>query len=143
MSFRWQFLGALPRFLSVPAPSLEQQLSRVAYIERNIGLPVKAAAIVLLAYYLFFSHWFGDFGSSGDYVPADMPAQEVALEVIRRYFLIYVVASVAFASMLLGMRQLPAAWIPRIVFVSAWFDALFLAAVTVVTGGADSALYWV
>ena len=45
----------------------------------------------------------------------DVPAQEVALEVIRRYFLIYVVASVGFGSMLLGMRQLPLGWMPRLV----------------------------
>jgi signal transduction histidine kinase len=143
MSFAWQSLKTLPRLLAVPTPDLDQQISRICYMERNIGLPVKGAAIVLLVYFLFFSNWFGDFGSTGDFIPPDIPAQEVALEVIRRYFLIYVVASVGFASMLLGMRQLPPQWIPRIVFASAWFDALFLAALTVVTGGADSALYWV
>jgi signal transduction histidine kinase len=143
MSFSWQSIRGIPRLLAVPAPDLDQQISRICYMERNIGLPVKAAAIILLVYYLFFSNWFGDFGTTGDFVPLDVPAQEVAVEVIRRYFLIYVVASVGFASMLLGMRQLPPEWIPRIVFVNAWFDALFLAALTVVTGGADSALYWV
>jgi signal transduction histidine kinase len=143
MSFAWQNIKTLPRLLAVPTPDLDQQIARICYMERNIGLPVKAAGLLLLVYYLFFSNWFGDFGSSGDFVPPDIPAQEVALEVIRRYFLIYVVASVGFASMLLSMRQLPANWIPRIVFASAWFDALFLAALTVVTGGADSALYWV
>jgi signal transduction histidine kinase len=143
MSFAWHNLRALPRLLTVPTPDLDQQIARICYMERNIGLPVKAAALVLLVYYLFFSHWFGDFGGSGDFVSPDVPAQEVALEVIRRYFLIYVVVSVGFASMLLGYRQIPAQWIPRLVFVNAWFDALFLAALTVVTGGADSALYWV
>jgi signal transduction histidine kinase len=143
MSFPWQTLKALPRILSAPAPDLEQQVARVRYMERNVGLPVRAAGVLLLAYYLFFSNWFGDFGGSGDVLPADIPAQEVALEVIRRYFLIYVVASVGFACMLLSMRQLPQSWVPRIVFASAWFDALFLSALIVVTGGADSPLYWV
>jgi signal transduction histidine kinase len=143
MSFAWQTIRSLPRLLTVPAPSLEQQVSRICYMERNIGLPVKAAAIGLVIYYLFFSNWFGDFGSSNETVPLDVPAQEVAIEVIRRYFLIYVVVSVGFASMLIRMRQLPQAWIPRLVFANAWFDALFLCALTVVTGGADSPLYWV
>ncbi|MHC1769612.1 MAG: nitrogen regulation protein NR(II) [Verrucomicrobiia bacterium] len=143
MAFVWQTLKAVPRLLTVPAPNIEQQISRIRYMERNIGLPVRAAAIGLLAYYLFFSNWFGDFGITGEVIPADVPAQEVALEVIRRYFLIYVVVSVGFATMLLSMRQLPATWIPRLVYVSAWFDALFLSALTVVTGGADSPLYWV
>lgn len=143
MSFPWQRLKSLLRLMGVPAPDLAQQISRIAYMERNIGLPVRAAGIGLLIYYLFFSNWFGDFSGSSEIVPADIPAQEVALEVIRRYFLIYVVASVGFASMLLGMRQLPATWIPRIVFASAWFDTLFLSALVLVTGGADSPLYWV
>ena len=129
--------------LSVPAPDLEQQIVRICYIERNVGLPVKAAGIALLTYYLFFSNWFGDFGGSGDFVPADVPPHEVALEVIRRFFLIYVVVSVGFASMLLGLRQLPAHWVPQIVFVSSWFDACFLCALTIATGGAESPLYWV
>ncbi len=143
MSFAWHTIKSLPRLLSAPAPDLDQQISRIAYMERNIGLPVRAAGIALVVYYLFFSNWFGDFSGSSEIVSAEVPAQEVALEVIRRYFLIYVVASVGFASMLLGMRQLPANWIPRIVFASAWFDALFLSALAVVTGGADSPLYWV
>ena len=143
MSFPWHTLRMLPRILGAPAPDLEQQVARVRYMERNVGLPVRAAGIVLLAYYLFFSNWFGDAGGAGEIVPVDVPAQEVALEVIRRYFLIYVVASVGFACMLLSMRQLPQAWVPRIVFATAWFDALFLSALTVVTGGADSPLYWV
>jgi len=143
MSSAWQKLKALPRLVAVPTPDLEQQIARITYMERNIGLPVKAAAIGLLTYYLFFSKWFGELGSIGDAVSPGIPAEEVVMEVIRRYFLIYVFASVGLAIMLLGMRQLPPTWIPRIAFAGAWFDALFLAALAVVTGGADSPLYWV
>jgi signal transduction histidine kinase len=140
MNFR-QKLRNLPALLG-PTPDLDQQLARISSMERNIGLPVKLAGIALLTYYLFFSNWFGDLGGALD-VPADVPPHEVALEVIRRYFLIYVAVSVGLASMLLSMRQLPAPWIPHIAFASAWFDALFLCALTVATGGADSPLYWV
>jgi signal transduction histidine kinase len=143
MNLRWHKLKGLPRLLSVAAPDLEQQISRIAYMERNIGLPVKAAGITLLIYYLFFSNWFGDSASTSDILPGDVPPHEVALEVIRRYFLIYVVVSVGFASMFLGMRQLPPTWIPQIAFANAWFDAFFLCALTVATGGADSPLYWI
>src|SRR5689334_18874150 len=101
MSFSFPTLKGIRRIWALPAPSLEQQISRISLMERNIGLPVRAAGIILLVYYLFFSNWFGEFGSSSEIVP-DVPAQEVALEVIRRYFLIYVVACVGFASMLLG-----------------------------------------
>src|SRR5262249_29726631 len=121
MSFRWQTIKELPQLLAVPAPDLQQQLARICYMERNVGLPVKAAGIALLTYYLFFSNWFGDFAVSSDIVPADVPPHEVALEVIRRYFLIYVVVSVGFACMLLGLRQLPAQWVPQIVFADSWF----------------------
>ncbi len=84
MSFSWHTLKDLPRFVAVPAPDSEQQIARITYMERNIGLPVKAAAICLLVYYLFFGNWLGDFGGVGDSMTANVSPQEVVLEVIRR-----------------------------------------------------------
>ncbi len=141
--FRWQTLKKLPEILTVPSvPDLALQEERIRHVERNIGLPVKAAVIVVLFYYLFFSKWFDDV-TGGREIVADTPPREMVLETIRRFFLIYVVISVGMASMLLGMSQLPFGWVLQVVFTSAWLDALFLFALTVATGGFDSILYWV
>lgn len=142
MSFRWHSLKDLRQLLAIPTPDLEQQISRVRYMERNILLPVKTAGLAVLVYYLFFSNWFGFSGNTAEMISSDIPPHEFALEVIRRYFLIYAIVSVALAMMLLWMRDLPPNWIPKVAFISAWFDAFFLCGLTVATGGADSPLYW-
>ncbi|MSU20624.1 MAG: hypothetical protein EXS30_04435 [Pedosphaera sp.] len=134
MIFRKQALRQLPRLLSVQAPDLAHQTDRFRYMERDVGLLVKAGIIGMLFYYLFFSNWLHELG--------DAAPREGEWDIIRRFFVIYVVINAGVASMLLGMRHLPVAWVQRVVFHIGWIDALFLAALTVVTGGFDSILYW-
>jgi signal transduction histidine kinase len=141
MSFRWQTVAQLPKLLAVPAPDLEQQVARIQHVERKIILPVKAVFLGLVAYYLFFANWFESFPLAGEIVE-DIPPGEVTLEVVRRFFFLYLAMSAGLASLLLGLRHLPGYWVPRIVLLSAWFDALLLGALLLVTGGAESALYW-
>lgn len=141
MNLSWQTLKQLPRLLTVQAPDLQQQMARVRYMERNIGLPVKTAVMVVLVYFLFLSNWFEEVIAPGGET-ADNPPQ-IELEIIQRFFLIYIVINAGAASLLLGMRQLPDAWIHWAVYCISIVDALFLAALTVVTGGTDSILYWV
>jgi signal transduction histidine kinase len=43
---------------------------------------------------------------------------------------------------LIAMDQLPLRWIQHVVFTIAWIDGIFLAALTLITGGFDSILYW-
>lgn len=133
--------GFLPRILSTQAPDLELQIYRIRYIERNIGLPVKAATIVFLFYYLFGSNWYSEF-DLGEGRLVDAPPQ-IVLNIIRQFFLIYLVVNAAVAWLLLGMRHLPAYWIQWTVFVSGVVDTFFLSALTVLTGGYDSILFWV
>jgi signal transduction histidine kinase len=135
MILRRLSLKQLPRLLTAQAPDLAHQTSRIRYMEREIGLLVKAAILGMLFYYLFFSTWLHDLG--------DAAPREGEWDIIRRFFLIYVVINAGVASTLWGMRQLPVPWIQRMVFHIGWIDALFLAALTVVTGGFDSLLYWV
>ena len=52
-------------------------------------------------------------------------------------------ASIAVAAcILLAMKQLPLALVEWIVFAVSLVDGIFLAALTLVTGGYDSILYW-
>lgn len=142
MNFNWQKLKDLPRLLSVGAPDPAQQISRIRYMERNVGLPAKAVIVGMLFYYLFFSNWTRDLTGGGD-LNTDVPPREGEWDIIRRFFLIYVVLNAGVASLLIGMRQLPLTWLQVVVFHSAWIDAIFLGAMTVITGGFNSILYWV
>ena len=65
------------------------------------------------------------------------------LNIIRQFFLIYLVVNAGVAWLLLGMRHLPADWIQWTVFTIGVVDTLFLSGLTVITGGYDSILFWV
>lgn len=128
-------LRALPDLLKLQSPDSVQHAARIRYMERNLTLPVKAAVALVLCYYLFFAHWF-------ETVTMENIPREVAFETIRRFFLIYVILNGGVASLLIAMDQLPLKWIEHVVFTIAWIDGIFLAALTLVTGGFDSVLYW-
>lgn len=138
---RWEFLSALPDLLKLQSPDPEQHSARIRYMERNIALPVKAAVAIVLCYYLFFSHWFESVTIPRPGLMETLP-REVALETIRRFFLIYVVLNGGVASLLIAMDQLPLKWVQHVVFTIGWIDGIFLAALTLITGGFDSVLYW-
>jgi len=123
----------LPDWLSSQAPDFGHQAVRVRSIERNIVLPIKGAIIALLIWYLFFSRWFDDVYTF----------REAVLLTVRLFFLIYIVVNLAAAIILSGMDELPFKLIREVVLVEVVVDALFWAAMTVVTGGFDSMIYWV
>src|SRR5262245_46255236 len=137
MNFVWQKLQQWTHRLRTIEPDSTDVRTRLRYMERNIGLPVRAVVIALLFYYLFFSNWFEDVQLGGENA-IDIPPREMVLDVLRRFFLMYVVVTVGFASLMLGMQQLPLTWIQRVVFTVGSIDALFLAALAVATGGFDS-----
>src|SRR3954463_6728304 len=95
--FRWEILEGLPDLLKLQNPDALQHAARIRYMERNIALPVKAAVAVVLCYYLFFSHWAE--GMAARQSPTETLPGEVALETIRRFFLIYVVLNAGVASL--------------------------------------------
>ena len=120
-------------FWATSPPDPDRQADFIRAIERNVGLCVKALTIIILFYYLYFSNWFDDVTTE----------REIALEIVRRFFLIYFVANLAFGSILVGMDQLPLPLVTRVVFTSNFMDTLLVSALTLVTGGFDSVLFWV
>src|ERR1051325_134586 len=122
----------LPDWLRSHAPDFGHQAMRVRSVERNIVLPIKGAVIILLGWYLFFSNWFDDVYTF----------REAVLLTVRLFFLIYMVVNLATAIILMGMDELPFKLIREVALAEAVVDILFWSAMTVVTGGFDSTLYW-
>ena len=61
MKFRRQpILQPLRELLKEAAPPPEQMALRLRMVERNVILPAKVIFVVILAYSLYFSSWFGD-----------------------------------------------------------------------------------
>ena len=130
---RWPAFQKIRELLEETAPEPGQMRSRLLTIERDIILPIKAVVVGLLLYSgLFFPHLFVDVTTP----------RSIAQEVIHRFFLIYLVLNVAVAMVLMMRRRLPLILVQRIIFSASFVDGLFLAALTLVTGGFDSVLYW-
>lgn len=108
-------------------------LQRVRFIERGVSIPVKAVVVVLVFYFLFVADWFANLTE---------PRAD-ALDLVRTLFLGYVAINVGVAFFLGGMYELPVRMVQRVVYSAAILDGVGLAALTVLTGGYDSILYWV
>lgn len=129
----WHWLKRLLLQLSVPVPEPAQLRRRIEIVERNITLPVKAAAIIILATMFRVSPWFGTVSS----------ALDVAIESVEIFFLVYLVLNVAAAVVLLCMNRLPLPVVQWTVFTMSMVDCVFVAALMLVSGGYDSGLFWV
>jgi signal transduction histidine kinase len=101
-------------------------------MERDIVLPIKAAAIAMLLHSFYFTPWIGIVSSNLD----------VAVEATQYFFWLYIGFNVVVAAILLAMRWLPLALIEWAVFTMSLVDGIFLSSLTLVTGGYDSILYW-
>jgi signal transduction histidine kinase len=128
----WQTIRKLRELLEETKPSPQEMAARLRTVERDVVLPVKAVFIALLLYNLYFANWFED---------ASLP-QTVAQQTIERFFLIYLIINASVAGILIFARRMAEALVQRIIFTSSFIDGLFLSALTFVTGGFDSVLYW-
>jgi signal transduction histidine kinase len=113
-------------------PPPEQIAFRLQAVERDIVLPVKAVFVGILLYHLFFSRWFEDVA---------LP-RSVAQQTIEQFFLIYLGLNVAVAMLLIFSSRKLSPFMQGVIFTNSFVDGLFLAALTFVTGGFDSILYW-
>ena len=129
--------GWVERLLSytgflIPTPNEEHLRRRIIRMERDIILPLKVAAIGMLLHSFYVGRW----------VRNVLGALEIAVEVTQYFLWFYIVATVASAGLLFLTRRLPLGMLQWIVFATILLDGLFLASLTLVTGGYDSFLFW-
>ncbi len=124
-----QKLGGLLKAPPLDPVRHEVQLKAV---ERDIVLPVKALFIGVLCWSFYGRTWFNEPG---------IPRSQ-ALEVVQTFFLFYLALNGAAAALLLLPRRWPLRITQWVVFAVSIVDSLFVAALTIVTGGFDSILYW-
>ena len=131
-AINWQSLRKLREALREAAPPPEEMAIRLKKVERDVVLPVKAVFLGILSYDFYFSRWGSDLS---------LP-RTVALEGVERFFLIYLVFSLAVAALLLVGRRPSSLLVQRVIFSASFIDGLFLSALVFATGGFDSILYW-
>jgi signal transduction histidine kinase len=119
------------RLLEIPAPEAQQWIRRITIMERQLMLPIKAAGIIMI-YSIYFASW----------IQAVHTEFDIEVEVVQSFFWVYVGVNAVAAALLLYMRRLPLALMQWVVFVLILTDGMFLSALTLVTGGYHSFLYW-
>jgi signal transduction histidine kinase len=132
LRFPTQTFRRLRDLLRPPPTDPARQLFRLKSVERDIVLPIKALYLTILIYYFYLTPWYGE----------SLTALQIAEAITEFFFAIYLTVNLAVAIFLLKSRRLSLVWGQRVVFVMSVVDALFLAAITLVTGGFDSVLYW-
>jgi signal transduction histidine kinase len=125
-------MGRATDLLLFRTPDEQQLFRRITLMERDIILPLKLAGIGMLLYSFYLRPWMGKV----------LGALEIAVEVTQYFLWLYLFATLVSAFLLLIMRRLPLGVVQWIVFATCLLDGLFLAALTLVTGGYDSFLYW-
>jgi signal transduction histidine kinase len=129
---REPLLKRLPALFEIPALDPERARRRIEFMECNVMLPVKLFIAALIFYSFKYSPWIGSIASTPD----------VVVETVQAAFKFYLVASLGLAIPLLAVRRLPLAVLQWTTVTNSLVDGLFLAAMTLVTGGMDSILFW-
>ncbi len=127
-----RFVGHVVPLLRIPAPDAPQLVRRITMMERDVVLPVKVAWIAMLLYSFYSRQWFGEV----------LGPLEISLDTTQYFLWIYVGVNVVVAGLLLELRRLPLGLVEWLVFAINLVDAIILSALTLVTGGYDSILYW-
>lgn len=125
-------VSRLLALLQFAAPDATQLQRRILRAERNIILPARLAVILILYHSFAFSPWIRYAAYSED----------VGVETVVSLFWIYVVAVVLGGALLLMGNRLPATLTRGTILLLSPLDAIFLAGLTLITGGYDSILYW-
>ncbi len=122
-------LGAL----ELPKPSPERIRTHITIVERETILPVKIVLIAFLAKELTQTKWLAE--------PTTM--LDVTIEFILSLFWAYLGFTAILTIPLLFSHKIPVKVLQYIVFSICLADAVFVSALALMTGGYDSALFWV
>jgi signal transduction histidine kinase len=101
-------------------------------MERDIILPVKAAAIGMLIYAFYHGIW----------IRQALEEYAMAVQWTRYFLWYYIPPNILIAVVLLAMRRLPLGLVQWAVFISGLLDVILLSALIVLTLGFQSFLYW-
>jgi signal transduction histidine kinase len=129
------WLDRVIALLRIPAPGTPQVLQRITVMERDLVLPLKTAGIAMLLYSFFFS--------SSSWMNNVLGELEIAVESTQYIFGIYIIINIAFAVLLLNIQKVSPLVTEWAVLIISLVDGIFVATLTLVTGGPDSVLYWI
>jgi len=129
----------LAHLLAVPVGAPSRRAARIQAVERDIVLPLRLIIIAIIGYYFFFSGWLDNSGYPRAW--EDWIVRDAAF--LKAPFAICCVLNVIFGAVLIRARHLSLLQIQCMLFAVGVLDALMMGALTALTNGFDSNLYWV
>jgi serine/threonine protein kinase len=129
----------LAQLLAVPVGEPSRRAARIQAVERDIVLPLRLMIIAIIGYYLFFSGWL----DNSRYTRAWEDWTMHYAQSLKDPFVICCVINVIFGAVLIWARNLSLMKIQWMLFAMGVLDALTMGALTGLTNGFDSNLYWV
>ncbi len=130
---RWQRLKEFSRLWSPPLAEPGAHAAQVLNLQRNIVLPAKLVILAAVFYYLFFSHWMTTVAEGN---------KAAMLPGLQNLMVGYIFLTVGISALLLVAARFPLRWVPWVVFLGGLADGILLAAMTAVTGGFESTIFW-
>src|SRR5277367_199095 len=127
-----QWLKQLPALFEISAPDPPRLLRRIVMMERNVMLPVKVVFIGIILYSFHITPW--------EKLPNS--TLDVVVETVQLIFGFYILANFILAVLLLAAERLPLAVVQWTVVTSNFVDGIFVAGMTLLTGGLDSVFFW-
>lgn len=127
----WERFKKLRGLLATDQPEPEQQAERIVRVLRDVVLPAKAGLSIVVIYYLH--GWLYD----------EKNMTSVVMDYFKNYFLIYLLCNFAGALLFISWRRLPPGLIQWLAFTLGLLDGVFMAGMTMVTGGFASIAFWV
>jgi signal transduction histidine kinase len=130
--FSWEQFKKWRGVLLTDQPDPAQQAERIVAMQRDVVLPSKAGVFLVVFFFLFSRGWF------------DEPStQSVVHDTFKVYFLVYLLCNCVGAVCFISWRRLPWGLFQWLAFTLGLLDGLFMAGMTIVTGGFSSITFWV
>jgi signal transduction histidine kinase len=138
----------LTRLLAAPVIEPSQRATRIQAVETDIVLPLRAVLIGIVAYYFFFGalkvqSMAGDIVDLDDWLARWTNWVRDNAPILQWSFVGYVILNVVIATVLVSGRHRTLATIQWMVFAGGLLDCVLMGALTFLSNGFDSLLYWV
>ena len=133
ISGAWRWLKKLPGTLSGPRLEPAQQAQRILVIQRNIISPARLLVIAAVLFQLHTSRWLNE----------AVDTYGVVFEAAQNTMLAYACVALMVTVVIYVVRRFPPGAVQWLVFIIGLGDGVFLGALTLLTEGFMSPLYWV
>ena len=134
--FDWEKFKKLRWLLATDSLEPARQAARIVSMQRDIVLPSRAGVLFVISYFLFFAGWRDDYNNYST-------LQQQAMHIFQGYFFIYVACNAIASLFFIFWRRFPPGIFLWLVFTLGLLDGLFVAGMTITTGGYGSIVFWI